>query len=270
MADISEILERLESLESEVKNLKKENKALKKGITLESFTEAMRMASEEQVQSWYDLCQERANELGLLSESTDKRKKAPKKATNSEGPREWNIFVQSTWQDMLAEAGVEVPEDDAEFKKVAKKAGISYQAAMKEAGIRKRAMEKGISKKDAEKEMKEENKEKKSKKSEKTESAPKTPSKKISPVAPNAPKKAEKVKEEEKEESEPESGAEEEEEDEELAKSLEDAGFVEMKIQGCLWYVDKENLSVYTRPEKYVLGDCVGTYDASTETIEYC
>lgn len=252
------ILERLDSLESELKSLKKENSSLKKKkITLESFTEAMREATEEDVRSWYDLCQERAEELGLLSSSAEKPKKQRKKPTNSEGPREWNIFVLSTWQDMLAETGVEVPEDDAEFKKVAKKAGISYQSAMKEAGIRKRALEKGISQKEAELEMKNDSKERSKK------SAPKTPSKKPTPASTNAPKKLKKKEEEDSEEQS------EEEEDKELAKGLEEAGFIEMKIQGCLWYVDKENLSVYTRPEKYVLGECVGTYDADTETIEY-
>jgi hypothetical protein len=151
MAALAAVLKRLEALEAEVKTLREENENLKMATPLEAFTNGLRLASEEEVQEWYDLCQEKAEELGLETSSTPARAgggkkegKTKRKTTNADGPREWNIFIQATWESMLTAKGVRVPSDPAGFKKAAKEAGVSYHAAMTEAGIRKRAAEKNI------------------------------------------------------------------------------------------------------------------------------
>jgi hypothetical protein len=272
MAALTVILKRLEALEAEMKKLREENELLKMATPLEAFTNGLRLASPEEVQEWYDLCQEKAEELGLETSSTPARAgggkkegKTKRKTTNADGPKEWNVFIQATWESMLAEKGVEVPTDDKEFKKAAKEAGVSYQAAMTEAGIRKRAAEKNISRKEAAAELSAGRDARAEKRDEKKEG--KKPAKKSTPAP--AKKTAPATKKPAKKTAEPEEDEEEDEEDDEdLAAAFEEAGFVEMEIGGCLFYMDKESLEVFTREAKYVVGEKVGVYDAATETIE--
>jgi hypothetical protein len=264
MAAIAAVLKRLEALEAEVKTLREENENLKMAMPLEAFSNGLRLASDEELQEWYDLCQEKAEELGLETSSTPARAgggkkegKTKRKTTNAEGPREWNIFIQATWESMLTAKGVRVPSDPAGFKKAAKEAGVSYHAAMTEAGIRKRAAEKNITRDEAAAELSAGRDARAEKREEKKDG--KKPAKKSAPAPAPAKKPAKKA-------AAPEPEAED---DAELAAAFKEAGFVEIEIQGVLWYMDQDSLDVFKRAEKYVVGDRVGTYDGTTETIEY-
>lgn len=82
-----------------------------------------------------------AENKSLKTANKSKEVKEPK---NSSGPSDWNIFVRSTWMEMAASAGVLMGDGEnaeKEFKEATKKAGASYQMAMKEASRRKKASE---------------------------------------------------------------------------------------------------------------------------------
>ena len=146
MSAIAKLIERLNALEEEVKVLRSAP-APAAPISLEGFTSALKTASPEDIKEWMAVFQEIAGPLAPSvvpspSETSEKPKKE-KKVTNITGPSEWNVFVNQTWISMGAEAGIMLGEFESEavFKKEAAKAGITYQAAMKEASRRKALLE---------------------------------------------------------------------------------------------------------------------------------
>lgn len=147
---MTSIIDRLVALEATMAELKIENELLKMLTPLEAFTAGLKDASAEQVQAWAEACAEVAEAHGVGSSGEVKTKKGKKakasepkekkKTTNAEGPSEWNIFVQATWHEMAAVKGI-VGDHDEAFKKACKEAGITYQGALKEAGVRRAALE---------------------------------------------------------------------------------------------------------------------------------
>ena len=255
MSAITAIIKRLEALEKEVTALREENSLLKMAVPLSAFTAGLQLAEPAEVKEWYALCQAKHEELcetgsevsaeekPVKSKKPAKEKAAKEKraATNPEGPAAWNAFVRSTWASMIAAAGVEVPEEEKDFKAAAKTAGISYQAALQEAKIRKAAMEgREPSRKSA-----------KAASGEPSEKKVKEPKEPKQPKEKKAPKPAKKAAEPLSEE----------------AQAFADAGLVELLIDGEAHYVDKETREVYVKDGEFELGAKLGIWDAETETI---
>ena len=102
-------------------------------ITLSAITQALKDATAEEARAWVEQVQ-------LI---IDAHKGSPKKAKavkvkNSEGPKEWNIFVKSVQKEMAAESGViydsfSHDNDDKAFKEAAKNVGATWLKARKEA-----------------------------------------------------------------------------------------------------------------------------------------
>jgi hypothetical protein len=142
MSTIAKLTERLDTLEQELKTLRSMT-------PLQAFTAGLKDASPEDVVEWLNLCQEMATALvpdaaPVVKTAKGLKTAKPRAVTNATGPKEWNVFVQATWQSMAAEKGVlyedfegEGDAKDKAFKKAAAALGITYQGAMKEASRRK-------------------------------------------------------------------------------------------------------------------------------------
>ena len=138
---LSKLTERIAAMEEEMA-------LMKMSASVSSMTEGLRLATPEEAKEWVETAQTILALYGSASVGkslkTEKTEKTAKTATNPGGPSEWNVFVQSTWQEMAAEKGVLMGDgEDAKalFKKQAAAAGVSYQSAMKEAGRRKDVLE---------------------------------------------------------------------------------------------------------------------------------
>lgn len=127
---MSSVIARLNALETEVKTLRTPS--------LTVFMECLKTATPEEVKAWLVLSREVA--ATAMAELEEEEPKKVKKVTNAEGPKEWNVFVNTVWHEMAADQGI-VGEHDAEFKKACKDAGITYQGVLKEAKRRKAELE---------------------------------------------------------------------------------------------------------------------------------
>jgi len=137
---LSKLTERITAMEEEMA-------LMKMSASVSSMTEGLRLASPEEAKEWV----ETAHKIlalyaptSVAKTTTAKTAKTTKSSTNPGGPSEWNIFVQTTWQEMAAEKGVLMGDgEDAKtlFKKEAATAGVTYMMAMKEAGRRKDVLE---------------------------------------------------------------------------------------------------------------------------------
>ena len=262
---------KMELLEAEVKTLRSMT-------PLEAFTAGLKGATPEQAAEWFAQCQELAAVLAPASASASEAKEAKTKGkdkkavTNATGPTEWNVFVQATWQSMAAEKGV-LYEDfegdqatkDKAFKEASKKVGVTYQAAMKEASLRKAAAEgrdPDAPKVKKAKEPKEDSSyaelkakvvarlaEKKAK--DLASAAASAPA----PAPAPAPAAAEEAEEAEEAVEDP------------LAKARADAlegGLVELEIEGEMRWYDAANKSVHNFPQL----EPIGEYDAETKAYQ--
>ena len=167
MSTIQKIQERLAALEA----------ASSAPPSLAVYTEAMKRASKEEAVAWIRVCQELMDSHpeafpdreapAAASAARPKASAAPKdkKTTNSSGPTEWTLKVKEVQRELAELAGVDyasffdgVAEEDGStqkkaqdaFNKAAGAAGAGWQIAMKEASIRKKVEEKGLSREDAE------------------------------------------------------------------------------------------------------------------------
>jgi hypothetical protein len=185
-----------------------------------------------------------------------KKRKAIKREkrdpTNPSGPTAWNDFVSTTWRSMVEDKGHEIPEEKADFLKVAKEAGITYQDALQEAKVRKADMEG--------REVTEKVKKVKEPKAEKTE-------KKVEKKESKAEKKTEK-KEESKSKPKAKKEKTEEEINSELKAAFEEMGMEEIIIDGTTYYMDKDTNNVFEKTGEYEFGDLVGVYDPETGEFE--
>jgi len=129
---MSSVIARLNALEAEVKTLRTPS--------LTVFMECLKAATPEEVKAWLVLSREVAATAMAELEDEDEQPKKVKKVTNAEGPKEWNVFVNTVWHEMAADQGI-VGEHDAEFKKACKDVGITYQGVLKEAKRRKAELE---------------------------------------------------------------------------------------------------------------------------------
>ena len=264
MSAIAKLTERLDAFAAKVETLEAEVNTLRSMTPLQAFTAGLKGASADDILEWFTICQEMSAamlpEAAPAAKTKAKAKDAkPRPVTNATGPKEWNVFVQATWQSMAAEKGVlyddiegEGAAKDKAFKKAAAEVGVTYQGAMKEASRRK-ALAEG---KDA------------------TPKPPKTELAKLkAEVAAKAPvaKAAVAAKaaasvggggaaaapalatvEEAEEEAEDEDKAEENR----IRKECVDAGWVEIQHKGALHYKDVECGEVYRFPSL----ECVGIY----------
>lgn len=189
------------------------------------FTHALTSASDEEAREWVMAAHAKimAHAESWSSEDSagaaaapSKKKKTSRAVSNSEGPKEWNIFVTAVLRELAAAAGVDrttffadvdesdedaVKKAEAAFKTAAKSKGVTWQTALKEASRRKDAAE-GVdhSEKEAKKAAAREKRaaKKGSSDSDSVASAPAaaaaTPAKKPKKAkAPDAPKKAPKT-----------------------------------------------------------------------------
>lgn len=250
---ISELKSRLDALEAQVAALKTENELLKMATPLAAVTEGLRVASADQIQAWMDACNEIAAKYqGSVAAPTPAKKPAKEKraTTNTEGPKDWNVFVNSVQREMAAAAGVAVDElSEKELKEAAKKVGAGWQAALKEAAIRKRMEETGVDRSAAEMTLKEEKDAKKEKKAAKGEKAEKKP-KAVAPTA--TPKKVSKKKA-----AEPT-----------LEEQMAELGMSVREVDGVKYIVDDSSGEAFTVNEDGSFGDRVGIYDADAELID--
>jgi len=129
---MSSVIARLNALEAEVKTLRTPSLAV--------FMDCLKTATPEEVKAWLVLSREVAATAMAELEDEDEEPKKVKKVTNAEGPKEWNVFVNTVWHEMAADQGI-VGEHDADFKKACKDVGITYQGVLKEAKRRKAELE---------------------------------------------------------------------------------------------------------------------------------
>jgi hypothetical protein len=162
---VTKLAERLTALEALVSELKAENELLKMAVPLGAVTEGLNLASDEEKKAWVSAVQDVLAEHAEDSAPAKKKKAAASKAdkpkratTNASGPAEWNVFVTSVQQEMAATAGLDWDSfaDDKSRKTALTKAGCGWQAALKEASIRKRMQEKSLDREEAEKQHAEE------------------------------------------------------------------------------------------------------------------
>lgn len=280
MSAIAKLIERLSALEEEVKTLRATPAPAPAAFSLETFTAALKTASPEEIKEWMAVCQEIAGPLASAPESSEK----PKKVTNVTGPSEWNVFVHHTWISMGADAGIMLDDfqgdedtKDKAFKKEAAKAGITYQAAMKEASRRKAILEGKDPEAPKTKKVKEvKAKEKKPTLAElqaKVAAARAASASASSPMVgggaqpatqpkaqPKTLPKTQPVAEavEAEEESQPEEEAQSEpEDDSEDGRAMKEAlemGWVKMMIKGTLHFVDHEAKEAYAFPGLNAVG----------------
>jgi hypothetical protein len=232
------------------------------------------------------LCQEMTT-IMLPEPKGAKAKAKPRAITNASGPKEWNVFVQATWQSMAAEKGILYEDFDGEskdkdFKEATKKEGITYQSAMKEASRRK-ALAEG---KDAEAKPPKTAKVPKAAKAPKAAEPKATVPKAAASVggasavpkaavpkaavpkaaasvggASAVPKAAletvaEEAEAEEAEEAEAEEAEAEETDEERTHREAQEAGWVQIQHNGVLHYKDVDCGEVYSFPQL----ECVGIY----------
>jgi len=174
--------------------------------------------------------------------TSKKSPKAKRATTNTEGPKDWNSFVNSVQREMAASAGVDMDGlSDKDLKAAAKKVGAGWQEALKEAAIRKRMLEKGDERSVAEVALKEEKAAAKMKKADKKEKTPTTP------------KKAAKAKE---------SAVSS------LEKEMAELGMSVREVEGVSYIIDDESGESFTINEDGSFGDRVGIYDAGIGAID--
>jgi hypothetical protein len=246
MSAIIALTARLSKLEDELKTLRAQT-------PLEVFTAALKTASPEDKEAWFNACNEVAATLTSPAEPSSKKTKA---ASNPRGPSEWNVFVNATWVEMAAAKGVfqEEGQDDKAFKKAAAAVGVTYQGALKEASARKSALEGAEPKK-------------KVKKAEKAEKAEKEPSLTLAQIkekvakakaassalqggGPEAPEPEESQQSHESQQSE-------ESEDDRVRREATEAGLTEMTLYGSVVFFDPETKNVYACPSMDHIGDFV-------------
>jgi hypothetical protein len=204
----TEMLNRLVALETQMAELKVENEMLKTAMP-------------------------------ATSKKSPKTKRA---TTNTEGPKDWNSFVNSVQHEMAASAGVDVDGlSEKEFKEAAKKMGAGWQEALKEAAIRKRMTEKGEERSVVEIALKEEKAAAKMKKADKKEKKPSTPKK-----ATKSKKSVETS----------------------LEKEMAELGMSIREVEGVSYIIDDESGETFTINEDGSFGDRVGIYDAEIGTID--
>ena len=225
---LSKLTERLAALEEEVA-------LMKMSTAISSMTEGLRLAEPEEAKEWVEAANKILSLYATKTSKASKTSKAEKKATTNErGPSEWNVFVEATWIEMAAAAGVLMGDGDdakAVFKKAAGAAGVSYQSAMKEASVRKAANEGRVdndTKKAAAKEKREAKK----------------------AAAPPAVKKAAPI-------NEPTA-----------AEIMAELGIVIKVIDGTSYMICEEDGEAFLANDDGTMGDRVGIYDADTNTIE--
>lgn len=147
--------ERIASLEATVARLEE---LLADPLAL--FTRALATASDEEAREWVMEAHKKIMAHSAeWSEDSDGAAPAPKKkekkvraVSNREGPKEWNAFVTAILREMAAAEGVDhssffedvdeadegaVKKAEGLFKAAAKKAGVTWQDALKEASRRK-------------------------------------------------------------------------------------------------------------------------------------
>jgi hypothetical protein len=147
--------ERIASLEATVARLEE---LLSDPLAL--FTRALATASDEEAREWVIAAHAKImahtaewdEDSSAAAAAPASKKKKVRAVSNREGPKEWNTFVTAILREMAATEGVDhssffedVDEADAEamkkaeasFKLAAKKAGVTWQDALKEASRRK-------------------------------------------------------------------------------------------------------------------------------------
>jgi hypothetical protein len=251
---ISDLAKRFAALEAEVKELRAENELLKMAVPLSAVTEALRLGSADEKKAWVSAAQEVINEFAAApaaaaaAKKPAKEPKAKRATTNADGPKDWNAFVNSVQREMAAAAGVDVDGLSVEeLKEAAKKVGAGWQAALKEASIRKRMLEKGEERSVAEAALAAEKSEAKAKKAAKKEGEEK-PAPKKAAAAPK-PKKSKKA--------EPS-----------LEEQMAELGMSVREIEGVRYIIDDASGEAFTVNEDGSFGDRVGIYDADAELID--
>ena len=226
MSAITALTTRLNKLEEELKTLRAQT-------PLEVFTAALKTASPEDKEAWFNACNQVAASLTSPPEPSSKKTKA---ASNPRGPSEWNVFVNATWVEMAAAAGVlqEEGQDDKAFKKAAAAVGVTYQSALKEASARKTALEGGEPKKV-----------KKAEKAEKAEKQPSLTLAQIKEKVANAKGLQGGAAPQESQESE----------EDKVRREAAEAGLTEMTLNGSLVFFDQETNNVYACPSMEHIGE---------------
>ena len=203
-----ELLNRLASLEAEMAELKMENEMLKT----------------------------------TMPAASKKSPKTKRTTTNTEGPKDWNSFVNSVQHEMAASAGIDVDGlSEKEFKEAAKKMGAGWQEALKEAAIRKRMMEKGEERSLAEVALKEEKVAAKMKKVDKKEEKP-LASKTVATVKKTL--------------------------EASLEKEMAELGMSVHQVKGVSYIIDDASCETFAINEDGSFGDRVGIYDAGIGAID--
>jgi hypothetical protein len=237
MSAITALTARLSKLEDELKTLRAQT-------PLEVFTAALKTASPEDKEAWFNACNEVAASLTSPPEPSSKKTKT---ASNPRGPSEWNVFVNATWVEMAAAKGVfqEEGQDDKAFKKAAAAVGVTYQGALKEASARKAALEGAEPKK-------------KVKKAEKAEKEPSLTLAQIKEKVAKA-KAASSALQGGAQAPEPEQSQEsqEESEDDRVRREATEAGLTEMTLHGSVVFFDPETKNVYACPSMDHIGEFV-------------
>jgi hypothetical protein len=239
MSAITALTARLSKLEDELKTLRAQT-------PLEVFTAALKTASPEDKEAWFNACNEVAASLTSPAEPSSKKTKT---ASNPRGPSEWNVFVNATWVEMAAAKGVfqEEGQDDKAFKKAAAAVGVTYQGALKEASARKAALEGAEPKK----------KVKKAEKAEKAEKEPSLTLAQIKEKVANA-KTTSSALQGGAQTPEPEESKESEESDDDrVRREATEAGLTEMTLHGSVVFFDPETKNVYSYPSMDHIGDFV-------------
>jgi flagellar biosynthesis GTPase FlhF len=237
MSAITALTARLSKLEDELKTLRAQT-------PLEVFTAALKTASPEDKEAWFNACNEVAASLTSPAEPSSKKTKT---ASNPRGPSEWNVFVNATWVEMAAAKGVfqEEGQDDKAFKKAAAAVGVTYQGALKEASARKAALEGAEPKK-------------KVKKAEKAEKEPSLSLAQIKEKVANTKTTSSALQGGGAQTPEPEESKESEEsEDDKVRREAIEAGLTEMTLHGCVVFFDPETKNVYSYPSMDHIGEFV-------------
>jgi len=241
MSAITALTARLSKLEEELKTLRAQT-------PLEVFTAALKTASPEDKEAWFNACNEVAASLTSPPEPSSKKTKA---ASNPRGPSEWNVFVNATWVEMAAAKGVfqEEGQDDKAFKKAAAAVGVTYQGALKEASARKSALEGAEPKK-------------KVKKAEKAENEPSLTLAQIKEKVAKAKAASSALQGGGAQAPEPQQPqqsqeSQEESEDDRVRREATEAGLTEMTLHGSVVFFDPETKNVYACPSMDHIGDFV-------------
>ena len=241
MSAITALTTRLSKLEEELKTLRAQT-------PLEVFTAALKTASPEDKEAWFNACNEVAASLTSPAEPSSKKTKT---ASNPRGPSEWNVFVNATWVQMAAAKGIfqEEGQDDKAFKKAAAAVGVTYQGALKEASARKSALEGAEPKK----------KVKKAEKAEKESSLTlaQIKEKVAKAKAASSALQGGGAQAPEPEESQESQESQEESEDDRVRREATEAGLTEMTLHGSVVFFDPETKNVYACPSMDHIGEFV-------------